>query len=176
MLQQIIIHTPLWVWAMLAFLVYRGWAASLDRERSLFKVALIPLLLLALSLHGLYGQSHADGLALAAALLAALGSGVLSWTVAGRAALVSNIAPHPGRGTVWLRGSWLPLLMMVAVFAVKYAVAVLQAMHSGYIQGAGFTLGLSLLYGLFMGVPMGRLLRIVHLYRQAQSPAAQAVA
>jgi len=65
---------------------------------------------------------------------------------------------------------------MVAVFAVKYAVAVLQAMHSGYIQGAGFTLGLSLLYGLFMGVPMGRLLRIVHLYRQAQSPAAQLVA
>ncbi len=172
MLQQIIIHTPLWVWAMLAFLVYRGWAASVDRESPLFKVALIPLLLLALSLHGLYAQSHADALALTAAALMALGSGFLSWTAAGR----GGITPHPGRGTVWLRGSWLPLLMMVSVFAVKYSVAVLKAMHSGYAQGTVFTLALSLLYGLFMGVPMGRLLRIVHLYRQAQSPAAQAAA
>jgi hypothetical protein len=93
MLQQIIIHTPLWVWAILVFLVYRGWSASVDRESPLFKVALIPLLLLALSLHGLYGQSHADGLALAAASLAAFGSGVLSWAVAGRAAVASNITP-----------------------------------------------------------------------------------
>jgi len=176
MLQQIIIHTPLWVWAMLAFLVYRGWSASADREIPLFKVALIPLLLLALSLHGVYEQSHADAPALAAAVLAAVGSGVLSWLATGRAAVASNIAPYPGRGTVWLRGSWLPLLMMVSVFAVKYSVAVLKAMHSGYAQGAVFTLALSLLYGLFMGVPMGRLLRIVHLYRQAQSPAAQAAA
>jgi hypothetical protein len=172
MLQQIIIHTPLWVWAMLAFLVYRGWAATADRESPLLKVALIPLLLLALSLHGLYGQSHADAPALTAAALAALGCGVLSWTVAGRAGIVA----HPARGTVWLRGSWLPLLMMVSIFAVKYAVAVLQALHSTYVQGAVFTLAISLLYGLFMGVPMGRLLRIVHLYRQAQSPAAQAAA
>jgi hypothetical protein len=175
MLQQIIIHTPLWVWALLAFLVYRGWSASADRETPLFKVALVPLLLLALSLHGLYAQSHADGLALTAAALAALAalsSGVLSWTAAGRA----GIAPHPARGTVWLRGSWLPLLMMVSVFAVKYSVAVLKAMHSGYVRGALFTLAVSLLYGLFMGVPMGRLLRIVHLYRQAQPPAAQAAA
>ena len=176
MLQQIIIHTPLWVWAMLVFLVYRGWVASADRESPLFKVALIPLLLLALSLHGLYQQSHADGLALAAASLAALGSGVLSWMAAGRAAIASNITPHPQRGTVWLRGSWLPLLMMVSVFAVKYTVAVLQAMHSGYVQGSVFTLAVSLLCGLLMGIPVGRLLRIVHLYRQAQAPAAQAAA
>jgi hypothetical protein len=66
--------------------------------------------------------------------------------------------------------------MMISVFAVKYTVAVLQAMHSDYVQGTVFTLALSLLYGLFMGVPMGRLLRIVHLYRQAQSPVAQAAA
>ncbi|MFJ9532102.1 DUF6622 family protein [Herbaspirillum sp. NPDC101396] len=172
MLQQIIIHTPLWVWAMLAFLVYRGWAASADRETPLFKVALVPLLLLALSLHGLYAQSHADALALTAAALMALGSGFLSWTAAGR----GGIAPHPAHGTVWLRGSWLPLLMMISVFAVKYTVAVLQAMHSGHARGAVFTLAVSLLYGLFMGLPVGRLLRIVHLYRQAQSPAAQAAA
>ena len=170
MLQQMIIHTPLWVWAFLAFLVYRGWLAGADRETPLLKVALIPLLLLALSLHGLYAQSQAHAPALAAAALAALGSGFLSWAAAGRA----GIAPHPARGTVWLRGSWLPLLMMVGVFAVKYGVAVLQALYSTYVQGTLFTLAVSLLYGLFMGVPVGRLLRILHLYRQAQSSATPA--
>ncbi|AKZ61911.1 hypothetical protein F506_03810 [Herbaspirillum hiltneri N3] len=172
MLQQIIIHTPLWVWAMLAFLVYRGWLAAADRESPLFKVALIPLLLLVLSLNGLYQQAHADARALAVAALAALVSGVLSATAAGR----SGITPYPDRGTVWLRGSWMPLLMMVSVFAVKYTVGVLQAMHSQYVQGVLFTLAVSLLYGLFMGIPVGRLLRIVHLYRQASSAAVQSAA
>lgn len=169
MLQQIIIHTPLWVWAMLAFLVYRGWSAAADREVAIGKVALIPLLMLALSGHGVYQLAHASPWVLGIALAAVLASGLISWIVAGRAGTVA----YPERGTLFLRGSWFPLLMMLSVFVVKYAMGVMLAMHVDLVQGAGFIAVVSLVYGLFIGVSMGRMLRILHLYRNAQPSAMQ---
>jgi hypothetical protein len=56
MLQQILSHTPAYVWAILAFLVYRGVIASLDREVALKKLFIIPAVMLALSLHDLAGK------------------------------------------------------------------------------------------------------------------------
>ena len=41
-MQQIILRTPLWVWVLLAFLVYRGMLASVNRETSLKKAFIIP--------------------------------------------------------------------------------------------------------------------------------------
>jgi hypothetical protein len=35
MLQQILINTPIWVWALLAFLIYRGVLMSRDRQVTL---------------------------------------------------------------------------------------------------------------------------------------------
>ncbi|MFL9880032.1 hypothetical protein PQR63_16650 [Herbaspirillum rhizosphaerae] len=169
MLYQILIHTPLWVWAMLGFLAYRGWSAGFDRETLIVKVALVPLLMLGLSGHGLYELAHADALVLGAALLAALASGIASWTAAGKAGTVA----YPERGTVFLRGSWFPLMMMTGVFAVKYAMGVLTAMHSPWAQGGLVVIAVGVLYGLFIGVSAGRMLRILHLYRRAQLPAAE---
>jgi len=166
---QILVHTPLWVWAMLAFLLYRGWSAASDREAAIIKVATVPLLMLGLSGLGLYELAHADALALGAALLAAVASGAGSWRTAGKAGTVA----YPERGTVFMRGSWFPMLMMVGVFVVKYAMGVLRAMHSPYVQDASVVVAVSLLYGLFIGVSAGRMLRILHLYRQAQLPAAR---
>lgn len=169
MLYQIVVHTPLWVWAMLVFLVYRGWSVAADRETAIIKVAVVPVVMFGLSGLGLYELAHADAVALGVASLAALASGLYSWNAAGRAGTIA----YPERGTVFLRGSWFPLLLMVGIFAVKYTMGVLQAMHSHYVQGALVAVAVSLLYGLFIGVSAGRVLRILHLYHQAQPPVAQ---
>lgn len=168
MLQQIIIHTPLWVWALLAFLMYRGAVASRDREAPLLKVLLIPMVMLALSANGLYQQAQADFSVLEFALLAAAVCGCLSWSLAGRGGIVA----YPARGSVFLRGSWLPLLMMSFIFIVKYAAGVMQAMHVHWLQAFWFAPVLGLVYGGFIGAALGKMLRILHLYRRAQSPAA----
>jgi len=49
MLRQIIVNTPIWVWGLLAFLIYRGFISSVDREIPLKRVLIIPLIMLALS-------------------------------------------------------------------------------------------------------------------------------
>jgi hypothetical protein len=163
MLQQIVLNTPLWVWALLAFLVYRGIVAAGGREVPLKKTLIIPLVMFALSLHG---TLSAFGLRLPtlAPWLACLAVGaVLAWRLFDHGA----VQPHPRRGTVYLRGSWLPMALMLAIFATKYAVGVLLALQPQWALQTAFALGVCALYGLFSGIFIGKMLRILALYRAA---------
>jgi hypothetical protein len=60
---QLLSHTPLYVWAILAFLVYRGTAAMRDREVEFRKLCIIPLVMLGLSLQDMSAKFGLDGLA-----------------------------------------------------------------------------------------------------------------
>ena len=81
MLQQIFSHTPLYVWAILGFLVYRGVLASRAREVTLRKLCIIPLVMLALSLSGVHGSFGFDGVAPLAWAIGALAGAALAWTL-----------------------------------------------------------------------------------------------
>jgi hypothetical protein len=159
MIQQIISHTPVYVWALLAFLLYRGYLASQDRELSLLKVAVIPGVMLVLALSGMnaHGALGAGVWGVWAVGMAA--GAVLSWTLTS-----SDIAVNRAAGTILQRGSWLPLALMIAIFVTKYTVAVLSAMHPELPHSLPFALGVTILYGLFNGVFIGRLARYAGAY------------
>jgi len=163
MLQQIVLHTPLWVWALLAFLVYRGLIAAGGREVPLKKTLIIPLLMFALSLHGTLSAFGPQLSTLAPWLLCLAIGAALAWALFRRDA----VRPYPRRGSVYLRGSWLPMALMLAIFATKYAVGVLLALQPQWAQQAGFALAVCALYGLFSGIFVGKMLRILALYRAA---------
>jgi hypothetical protein len=61
------------------------------------------------------------------------------------------------------RGSWLPLALMLATFATKYAVAVACAVRPDLAAGAGFAATVCALYGMFNGLFLGRALRCLPL-------------
>ncbi|MBP0600414.1 hypothetical protein J8I26_20050 [Herbaspirillum sp. LeCh32-8] len=172
MIVAILSHTPLWVWPLLAFLIYRGWQASRDRETGLVKTLALPLVMLALSLSGLFGtfETHPLNALLGAGAL--LVSALLSF--GSRAARAIRVDAASRR--IVQRGSWQPLLLTLSIFAVKYAAAVTLALHPQLAAQAWFALPQALLYGAFAGVFAGRLLRILHLYRRAAADGAQAPA
>ena len=66
MLIQILTRTPLYVWAILAFLVYRGMAAMRDRDVEVRKLVMIPAVMLVLSLQDISTKFGLGGWALAA--------------------------------------------------------------------------------------------------------------
>lgn len=154
MIQQIVSHTPVYVWALLGFLLYRGYLASRDREVSLLKLSVIPGVMLVLALSGM----SANG---------ALGNGVWGvWAVGVVAGMAltwrltsGDIAIDRAAGTIHQRGSWVPLALMVAIFLTKYSVAVVSAMHPELPHSLPFALGVTALYGVFNGVFLGRLAR-----------------
>ncbi|WP_327196031.1 DUF6622 family protein [Noviherbaspirillum sp. Root189] len=161
MLLQIIGNTPAWVWALLAFLVYRGVVASVGQETGLKKLFIIPIVMLGLSIQGIAGSFGASLMA-APVWLAGMAAGILaSWILFS----LDSVIVRPERGTVFQHGSWLPMFLMMGIFLTKYAVAVCLVMSPQLKQHAGFVISVCVLYGIFNGVLIGRLLRIVAIYR-----------
>ncbi|MTV36945.1 hypothetical protein GM676_05025 [Duganella radicis] len=139
---------------MLAFLLYRGYLASQDRELTLQKLAIIPVVMVVLSItsinsHGVLGEAvwavWVAGVAVAAALVWVLSKG--------------EIAVNRAAGTVLQRGSWAPLMLMIAIFITKYTVGVLSVIHPELVHSLTGSLVVTTLYGLFNGVFIGRLVR-----------------
>lgn len=154
MLQQIISHTPTYVWAILGFLIYRGAVAARDRSVSIRSVFIIPLAMLAL---GMQSTSATFGLATpagAAWLAGLVSAAVLAWRVSG------PIVVNRAAGTVQLRGSWAPLAFMMGIFIGKFALAVMLAMQPALRDNLVFTLFACAAFGTLSGAFMGRPLRV----------------
>lgn len=167
MLTQILAHTPIHVWAILAFLVYRGLIAGRDREVEMRKLCIIPIVMLVLSLQDISAKFGLDGIALAA------------WVAGVAIALppvllfgANRIAAGTASGTVQVRGSWVPLAMMMAVFFTKYAASAMLAVFPLAHQNALAAGAVCALFGLFNGLFLGRLARDLWAYANLQGGAA----
>lgn len=172
MLQQILMHTPAYVWAILAFLVYRGVAASKDRVVSYRSVFIIPGVMLVLGLNSVangFGLGTPAGLAW---LTAAVAGAALAWTWTGSHG--TDAVDHAA-GTVTQRGSWTPLALMMAVFCCKYVVGAALAVQPGLSGDLRFAVPACFAFGLFNGIFLGRLLRTAAGW-QATRPAAPSAA
>ena len=156
MILQIITHTPVWVWALLALLVGFGYQQTKSRTVSLRRVTIIPVILTALSIYGTlsaFGSSPAVILAwLAAAILLAI-------TVM-RTPLPTGTRFDNQTRQLHVVGSWVPMALMMGIFANKYVVGVALSMHPELAQNTTFILAFSALYGTFSGVFIGRAARL----------------
>lgn len=160
---QILSNTPLWVWAILAFLIYRGIRAAADREIPFGRLFIIPLAMLGLSLQGIVSAFGA-GMAIALIWLAFLSAAaLLAWCLFDQAKMVV----HFDRGAIFQYGSWMPLALMMGIFFTKYGVAVMLVLNPQYAQHAAFAAATCALYGVFNGIFIGNLLRVVSIYRSA---------
>lgn len=152
MLQHILVKTPVHVWAILAILVYRGIIAARERDITVKRMLVIPLLMLALAL-----QSIAMQFGLACAGMAAWVAGtalmVLQRWAFGRSGVKAGAMP----GSLRIRGSWTPLAVMMAIFLVKYALAVALAIRPGMAENAVFAAAVCGLLGLGNGWFLGQL-------------------
>jgi hypothetical protein len=164
MLQQILIHTPAYVWAILAFLIYRGVIASTDREVEFNKLFIVPAVMLALSLQDLAARFGLGGMVLLAWSAGAALSAGLVWKLS-----AARVVPGNRPGSVLLRGSWLPLALMMGVFCTKYAAAVLFAMNPQAQQNVVFIGLVCALFGIINGIFLGRLARDTSAYYQMHS-------
>ncbi len=161
MVMQILSHTPVWVWGLLAALVALGWSQTRQRQ-----VAPARLLLLPLGLCGL-------GLWSMAPSFRALPLAALVWLVAGGAGLLLLAGRPAQAGATWLPavqrlqlpGSWMPMLLILGIFSLRYAVQVGLAMHPSWRSAPWVLLPLALFYGGLSGLLLGRALALLRLTR-----------
>lgn len=151
----ILSHTPGYVWAILAALVVLG-SLQLRRQRMpRIRLLIAPVAMGALSLWSVTSAFGAKPAVIAA------------WLVGmGAAALVNRALRWPrdvvrdGDAFV-VAGSALPLALMLAIFALRYAVAVSLVFHPEWRADPVFALPLALLYGTLSGMFTARAVRIL---------------
>jgi hypothetical protein len=148
----IVRHTPAWVWCAFAALIAQGLVQTRAREIGLLRLTLLPLAMIALSLSGVFSAFGHAPIALggwAAGIGAALG-------FARRLVAARGAAWLPATGTVHVPGSCLPLVLIVALFAVKYLVGASLAIHPALAADPGFAGLAGLAYGGFGGLFLAR--------------------
>ena len=154
MLQQILVKTPVYVWAILAFLLYRGLLAARDRDITVTRMLVIPLLMLVLAL-----QAIAMKFGMASLGMAAWTAGLAAMVLQRRSFGLDKVTLGSSANALRVRGSWMPLAMMMLVFLIKYALAVTLAIRPQVAEDAVFAASVCGLLGLCNGYFVGQLAR-----------------
>jgi len=120
---RILANTPVWVFALLAYLIWQGWQARRPRTQAIWRMLIVPLVFFLMGLSRLVlARDHAL-------------EPLMAWLVA--AILFGALGLWPGpkllavdraRGVVSRPGSAGPLIRNVTVFSLQYGVAVATAM------------------------------------------------
>ena len=156
MLISIIHGTPSWVWGLLAASVALGLSQTRTREVSITRLTVLPFVLPGLSISGVVGTFGRLPLA-----LAAWGAGVAAALTLGRTLPSARSESGAWRsGFVVVPGSMLPMVLMLALFGVKYFAGASLARQPALAADSSFAAGCSLAYGVFAGLFAARALSL----------------
>ena len=166
MLLQILQRTPPWVFVLFVILVVFGYLQTKSREIPLGRVAVLPLVLIGLSLSGVLGTFGADPLVvaawIAAVILAMLLNRTLRWP--------RKVSYDATTRRFLVEGSWAPLAVMMAIFFGRYFVAVTLAMSPELAGSLWLPATVSFASGLMSGAFLARAWRIFSARTAALSP------
>jgi hypothetical protein len=154
MILAILAHTPVWVWIVLAALILLGLQQSRTRDVSIARATILPVVMIVLSLSGVVvpaGHSGAFGPVTFA--LAAWAAGVgFSLMLAGKAVAVRGASRSTQPGHLRIPGSFVPVMLILAVFITKYSAGVALAINPSLAANTAVAGTLSLVYGIFSGL------------------------
>ncbi|WP_427911622.1 DUF6622 family protein [Ramlibacter sp. MMS24-I3-19] len=149
--------TPVWVWALLAGLMLLGATQLRDRTAGLVRVAAMPVAMVVFSAWGTwsaFGRTSAGVAVIAAWVLVA--AAVAALLALGRA----QGSYDPARRQFHLPGTAVPMLLIGAIFLVKWCVGVEMALRPGVAADAAFAFPVAIVYGVFSGLFAGRTARL----------------
>ena len=157
-------HTPLWVWAGLAALVYLGLKQTVARDVSAQRLWLVPIVMGAYSFYGSWTSFAGAGqLPAAAAWIAGAAIGFASNRVLDLPRQVGANAD----GSFRIGGSFAPLVLFVTIFMLRYAIGVTLAVAPALAHDATFALIASLAGGVPTGLLVARSRKVLWTRRPA---------
>ena len=149
---QILLYTPRWVVGLLAGLLVFGVMQMRTRNVPVWLALLLPAGMLVLSLSGILPYVGLWPPALGAWLLGTIAIAMLYSRKAGTRAARFDA----GSGKLIITGSWVPMLVILGIFVVRYALGVARAMQFAIVQEQAVQLAVCLLLGIFSGYFAGR--------------------
>ncbi|PHM55257.1 DUF6622 family protein [Xenorhabdus sp. KK7.4] len=154
---MIIKDTPVWVWILFVFLVLRGIKALDDREMTVSRLFLLPIVFFIWAvyvvLHETVFQASAL-LALVVGILAGIAIGWKLWSTQPR------LRQKPGSDLIIRSGTPLTLIFILIIFCVKFIISATAAIHPALTHSFSFNLLFGFASGLLDGVFWGGTLNL----------------
>lgn len=152
MFMEILQQVPRWVWVLLAVLLALGFSQSLPRRRSVRSATLFPAAMIVLSLYGVISSFPYQAGALAAWLIGV----ALTVTAAIAVGAWAGIRWSEAEQRLLVPGSWVPLMLILGIFALKLCIGIALARHTELAGQTLFAVTASLAYGVLSGAFFAR--------------------
>lgn len=154
---DILRDTPLWVWCVAGFVLWRGHTLTKPQITSGGRLFALPAAFLAISLAAAVTTFKAGVPIYIVWALGALGT---AFTWASRPPPKDLLYNSQNR-TYRVPGSWAPLVLIVAAFCARYAIGIALARHDELRASTLFALSSAFIFGGISGAFLGRALNIV---------------
>ena len=152
MISQILSRTPPWVFLLFFALLALGYVQSRPRTVSRGAVSILPVAMAALSLYGVISAFRMAVVPLVVWLI-----GLALACVAGlKLARQRDVSYIQASQSFRVPGSWWPLALMMAIFCLRYLVAVLSARQMPIVTNSIFIASVAAAYGVFSGLFLAR--------------------
>jgi hypothetical protein len=159
---QVLSHTPTWVFVLLLVLLVFGLMQTRTRTVGRIPALLLPAGMIALSIAGIQSS------------FGLVPVPVVSWAIAlAIASFVGHalfrdqrVSYDASAKTYFVPGSWVPLVVIMAIFFAKYVYAVMNALNAAVISTTPFVVGLSAVYGVLSGYFAARALNLISLTKE----------
>lgn len=162
-LAPFITEPPVWVWAILAGLLFIGWRASKEREVSAIRYAILPFLGL-ISIVTV-AQSAPTAMTWAVFAAAYVIGAVFGWRAQG--GIILGVDGARAR----LRGEWMTMGLVMTIFWLRFVRAAVDAVSPDIAAQPAVVIGFTWIAGVTAGAFLGRSARTVRAVYPAQTRA-----
>jgi hypothetical protein len=145
-LHEIIAQAPLWVWPLLAALVWLGMSRTRSRTLHKSRVLLLPVVLTGIGLLALIEQ----GASLAAA--AAFALAVIAGALAGNLLAHRQEVTVDDQGMVKLPGEYVSLALILTIFVARFAAGAVQSVNPALAGTTEVAVPLAIVSGFAIGL------------------------
>lgn len=159
---NIIEQTPVWVFPLIAVVLWLGSINLRERSVPLRSLFVLPLVMLVMSIGNSFGTSAGPRTALAAWLCSAVVGAVIGWQLTQRPRAI-----EPKSRRIILPGSATPLIVCIAIIVLRYAFGYLYGRYPDLRADGNYALALIAGGALLGGVMLGRYGRLGLWYWQA---------
>ena len=146
---QILKNTPIWVWAILAALIYLGGRQLKPRVIKRYSVLIAPVAFLFVGLMAA-GRGSVGFATWAVSLLSIVAVTFFVWQPTAGARYEAN------GDRLHMPGSVVPMMLMLAIFLLNYVINVVLAMNPAYRSELAWQVVPALILGALSGVFIGR--------------------
>jgi len=161
---QIVIHTPVWVYLLLTYLIFIGINDTKTRVTKVRRIFIMPTILSALSLHTLATSDVDTGyLTIGSWLLGIVLGSILGWWQVKRL----NIQVDKKHFRIHIPGTWSSMCLLLTIFGTKYYFGYVKATKPMLAEQLDFKVIVLAVTGICTGLFIGKLIQYIYCFRNS---------